>query len=357
MTAHRKTTRAEQEDGGIKKGKQPTEQGQIPHSQSVHQTASQRAIEDPLAARQEAVLQLQGKIGNQAMGQLIAQTKQSESAPGAHTQKMTTEAEAPLQSTSSTQRQTEKEEVQTQQARDESAYRHSEQGALYTGRQVSPARHLMPPTSTIQRNDVSWEVHSWKLEPEKPLPIMTGNEYADWIEGSKTEEPTSMNCWQALLFSLYKAGTLSRSQLKAIHIRTKVLALTQIPMEKITPQKAKMFAVQYDVYYARALKVVINDAPWKRITTRRWNEDIPAGNIIRINQGSKVLHWLLSVGTERVADQVVHKVKDLGSGTGAPILQDRTLQEALDQFGYGAKGSRGEQLKTVQVYHTQPFWK
>ncbi|MGB3904736.1 MAG: hypothetical protein WBB22_07415, partial [Anaerolineae bacterium] len=325
MTAHRKTTRAEQEDGGIQKGKQPTEQGQIPHSQPVHQAAAQRAIEDPLAARQKAALQLQGKIGNQAMGRLIAQTKQSEGAPGAHIQKMTTEAEGPLQSTSSTQHQTEEELIQGKplvqrqeeenkvrmqpavreiRRKDYSVYRQPEEEGLQTERQGPPARHIVPPTSTIQKNDVSWEVHSWKLEPEKPLPIMTGNEYADWIEGSKTEEPTSMNCWQALLFSLYKAGTLSRSQLKAIHIRTKVLALTQIPMEKITPQKAKMFAVQYDVYYARALKVVINDAPWKRITTRRWNEDIPAGSIIRINQGSKVLHWLLSVGTERVADQV-----------------------------------------------------
>jgi len=289
------------------------------------------------------------------------------------------EQEERVQGESSIQRQEEEEDVQTKasqaqlqaeenkvrvqpavrviQRKDYSVHRQPEEEGLQTERQGPPTRYIVPPTSTIQRNDVSWEVHSWKLEPEKPLPIMTGNEYADWIEGSKTEEPTSMNCWQALLFSLHKAGTLSRSQLKAIHIRTKVLALAQIPMEKITPEKAKMFAVQYDIHYARALKVVINDAPWKRITTRRWNEDIPAGNIIRINQGSKVLHWLLSEGTERVTNQVVHRVKDLGSGTGAPILQDRTLQEALDQFGYGAKGSRGEQLKTVQVYHTQPFWK
>lgn len=254
------------------------------------------------------------------------------------------------------QRQEEEEEIQTQRARDESAYRHSEEGALYTGREVPPAGHLIPPTSTIQRNDVSWEVHSWKLEPGKQLPIMTNNQYADWIEGNRKDEPTTMDCWQALLFYLYKAGTLTQFQLKAIHIRTKVLALTEIPIKQVNPDKPRMFAVQYDIHYAKALRRVISDAKWKKVTLEGWDEDIPAGNVIRINQGEKVLHWLLSEGTQSVDKGVVHRVKDLGSGTGAPILQDRTLQEALDQFGYAPKGDRKAQLNSVQVYHAQPFW-
>lgn len=62
-------------------------------------------MEDPHAARQRAVLQLQGLIGNQAMGQLIAQTRQSGGTAGARTPKIMTEARRPLQGDPATQHQ------------------------------------------------------------------------------------------------------------------------------------------------------------------------------------------------------------------------------------------------------------
>ena len=52
---------------------------------------------------------------------------------------------------------------------------------------------IRPEKQLLQRNGTKWEQYTWLFNPNEPIPIMTGNEYADWIEhGGK--EPTSMNC-------------------------------------------------------------------------------------------------------------------------------------------------------------------
>jgi hypothetical protein len=57
------------------------------------------------------------------------------------------------------------------------------------------------------RTDEPWEDHELKR-----------NDFATWMQGGPPPSPVAyMNCWEAVLFSAYRAGLTTREQLQTIH--------------------------------------------------------------------------------------------------------------------------------------------
>jgi hypothetical protein len=99
MTARRKLSRADREEDSLHKAQQLPERGPLSHSSSLDQAATQQAAQDPHGARRQAILQLQGKIGNQAVAQLVAQTRAPGGTAGAAVQRLEAGRSGPLQGT------------------------------------------------------------------------------------------------------------------------------------------------------------------------------------------------------------------------------------------------------------------
>jgi len=214
----------------------------------------------------------------------------------------------------------------------------------------------------VQRNGTKWEQYTWLFNPNEPIPIMTGNEYADWIEhGGK--EPTSMNCWQALLYSAYTTGKIGYKVLRGIHVSCKLQALQAIPVETFEGAPKK-WAIEFDKHYNNALQRRINFQKWRLWNWERRDEEIPAGHIIGIKEGAAFSHWAISDGGFLEGGLYkLHPVSDLWESQKAGVLGKTTLEArvfggAIGQFEYNAETEQGmkNELKKKKVLHAEPFW-